>query len=111
MASRSPRCGQHHRRPHIPIALVTDTSTGIGQATALYLARHGFHVFANIRNPAKGAVALTDVLMLSDSHLRSFQLDVDDPTSQTAWSATCSNSQYDERLYYALRKLKTVEVY
>ena len=35
------------------IALVTGTSTGIGYATSLHLARHGYHVFAGMRNLAK----------------------------------------------------------
>src|SRR5262245_25132486 len=35
------------------IAVVTGTSTGIGFATSLRLARHGFHVFAGMRNLAK----------------------------------------------------------
>jgi len=35
------------------IAVVTGTSTGIGFATSVHLARHGFHVFAGMRNVAK----------------------------------------------------------
>src|SRR5262245_12805967 len=35
------------------IAVVTGTSTGIGFATSLHLARHGHHVFAGMRNLAK----------------------------------------------------------
>jgi NAD(P)-dependent dehydrogenase (short-subunit alcohol dehydrogenase family) len=35
------------------IAVVTGTSTGIGFATSLHLARHGFHVFAGMRNLGK----------------------------------------------------------
>jgi len=37
------------------VALVTGTSTGIGQSTALRLARDGHHVVATMRNPAAGA--------------------------------------------------------
>ena len=32
------------------IAVVTGTSTGIGLATSLHLARHGYRVFAGMRN-------------------------------------------------------------
>jgi NAD(P)-dependent dehydrogenase (short-subunit alcohol dehydrogenase family) len=35
------------------IAVVTGTSTGIGYATSLHLARNGYRVFAGMRNPAK----------------------------------------------------------
>src|SRR5262245_62108389 len=35
------------------IAVVTGTSSGIGLATSLELARNGYRVFAGLRNPAK----------------------------------------------------------
>src|SRR2546425_7774715 len=35
------------------IAVVTGTSSGIGFATSVHLARHGFHVFAGMRNLGK----------------------------------------------------------
>ena len=35
------------------VAVVTGTSTGIGYATSLHLARHGYRVFAGMRNLAK----------------------------------------------------------
>ena len=57
-------------------ALITGTSTGIGQATALYLARRGYHVFASMRNLEKGA-ALTDVANAERLPLEVIQLDVD----------------------------------
>ena len=39
------------------IAVVTGTSSGIGLTTSLYLAEHGYKVFAGMRNTSK-AVAL-----------------------------------------------------
>ena len=37
------------------VALVTGSSTGIGLATSLHLARNGYEVFATMRNPAPGS--------------------------------------------------------
>jgi NAD(P)-dependent dehydrogenase (short-subunit alcohol dehydrogenase family) len=37
------------------IAVVTGTSSGIGYATSLHLARKGYRVFAGMRNLAKAA--------------------------------------------------------
>jgi len=66
----------------MPIALITGTSTGIGHATALHLARHGYHVFASMRDPAaKGAATLTDAATAERLHLEILQLDVNDPPS------------------------------
>ena len=38
----------------MPIAVVTGTSSGIGYATCLHLSRHGYEVFAGMRNTEKG---------------------------------------------------------
>jgi NAD(P)-dependent dehydrogenase (short-subunit alcohol dehydrogenase family) len=40
----------------MPLALVTGTTTGIGLATALHLARKGFEVRAALRNPERGVL-------------------------------------------------------
>ena len=37
----------------MPVALVTGTSTGIGFATSIRLARQGYRVFAGMRNLGK----------------------------------------------------------
>ncbi len=52
--------------------LVTGCSSGIGRATAIYLATNDFHVFASVRR-AGDADALTDLRM---AHLRPVLLDV-----------------------------------
>lgn len=40
--------------------LITGASKGIGRATALYLAKQGFEVFAGVRNPADGETLKRD---------------------------------------------------
>jgi NAD(P)-dependent dehydrogenase (short-subunit alcohol dehydrogenase family) len=70
------------------IALITGTSTGIGQATALYLARRAYHVFASMRNLEKGA-ALTDVANAERLPLEVIQLDVDDPIARPTVRCKC----------------------
>lgn len=65
----------------MPVTLITGTSTGIGQATALYLARRGYHVFASMRNPDKGGALLRDAARKQGLNLDIVQLDVDDANS------------------------------
>lgn len=65
------------------IAVVTGTSSGIGFTTSLYLARHGYRVFAGMRNPAK-ASALEEAAAAEDLPLEVMQLDVTDAPSVAA---------------------------
>jgi NAD(P)-dependent dehydrogenase (short-subunit alcohol dehydrogenase family) len=68
------------RVTHMPVALVTGTSTGIGFATALHLARHGHRVVATMRNLAK-ARPLTDAARRERLALVVRELDVTRPES------------------------------
>ena len=63
------------------ITLITGTSTGIGQATALHLARQGHHVFASMRDPATSSAVLTEAARQEGLKLEVIQLDVNDPQS------------------------------
>jgi NAD(P)-dependent dehydrogenase (short-subunit alcohol dehydrogenase family) len=62
------------------VAVVTGSSSGIGYATALNLARSGYLTFATMRNPAKG----TDLIRAAENEklpIQVEQLDVTDPNS------------------------------
>ena len=60
------------------IALVTGTSRGIGEATAIELARRGAHVIGTMRNP-EGLDALKKGVSDAGSTLELVKLDVTDP--------------------------------
>src|ERR671935_3047583 len=62
------------------IAVVTGSSSGIGYATALQLARSGYLTFATMRNPAKG----TELIKKAETEklpIKVEQLDITDPDS------------------------------
>lgn len=59
------------------IAVVTGSSTGIGQATAVTLARAGHTVYATMRNPETGGAELRVLATRENLPLRFAPLDVD----------------------------------
>ena len=59
------------------IAVVTGTSTGIGLATAVTLARAGHTVYATMRNPKTGGEELRAIIEREHLPLRIAALDVD----------------------------------
>lgn len=62
------------------VSLVTGSSTGIGEATAIRLARAGHHTFASMRNPDAGQ-GLRELAETEALKLEVIQLDVTDPDS------------------------------
>ena len=60
--------------------LITGTSTGIGRACALRLARKGFHVWAGVRNQ-NDAASITQAANLAGHFLQPVHLDVTDSQS------------------------------
>jgi NAD(P)-dependent dehydrogenase (short-subunit alcohol dehydrogenase family) len=64
----------------MPVALVTGTSTGIGQATAISLARSGHVVHAAMRNLA-AAGELEEAAAAEGLAIRPLRMDVDDDAS------------------------------
>lgn len=66
------------------IALVTGTSTGIGLATAVTLARGGHSVFATMRNPASGAGEIRALAAAEKLPITVLPMDVDDDASVRA---------------------------
>jgi NAD(P)-dependent dehydrogenase (short-subunit alcohol dehydrogenase family) len=63
------------------VTLITGASTGLGQATALHLARKGHHVIATMRAPEHGAAALRDAAKSEGLRITVIRLDVCDPAS------------------------------
>ena len=63
------------------IVVVTGSSTGIGQATAVTLARAGHTVYATMRNPSTGGEELRTIAAKENLHFRFVALDVDSDES------------------------------
>ena len=63
------------------IAVVTGSSTGIGQATAISLARAGHSVYATMRNPDKGGDEIRAIASKEQLSLRPARMDVDSTAS------------------------------
>ena len=77
------------------IAVVTGTSTGIGLATSLHLARNGYRVFAGMRNLAK-ADALRDAAAAEDLSVEVIEIDVTSEIStKSAFEAVRSAGPVD----------------
>lgn len=75
------------------IAVVTGSSTGIGQATAVTLARAGHTVYATMRNPKTGGEELRAMAARESLSLRIAALDVDsDGAVREAFSDILSES-------------------
>ena len=62
------------------VAVVTGSSSGIGFATSLALARNGFHTFATMRNLEKSS-NITGVSRNENFPLQAIQLDVNNEKS------------------------------
>lgn len=68
----------------MPVALITGSSTGIGEATALHLARMKHRVFASMRSPESGGAALREGAAKERLNLETVRLNVDDDSSVAA---------------------------
>jgi NAD(P)-dependent dehydrogenase (short-subunit alcohol dehydrogenase family) len=77
-----------------PYVLVTGSSTGIGKACALHLAKNGFSVLAGIRRPEDAQ----KLEMIAGSNLTGLQLDIADPESVTAAAAKITEITGDSGL-------------
>lgn len=63
------------------VTLITGSSSGIGQATALHFARKGHQVFASMRNPEAGGEPLRTAAKDEGLKIELVTLDVDDADS------------------------------
>ena len=67
-------------KPGPQTVLITGTSSGIGKATALHLARRGYHVLATSRQLVR-LDELTSMAWSESLSISGYQLDVNDPAS------------------------------
>ena len=75
------------------IAVVTGSSTGIGQASAVTLARAGHTVYATMRNPQSGGGELRAIASQENLPIRLIALDVDsDQSVQSAFTTILAES-------------------
>jgi NAD(P)-dependent dehydrogenase (short-subunit alcohol dehydrogenase family) len=65
----------------MPVSVVTGSSTGIGEAIAIALARAGHTVYATMRNPQQGAQELRSIAAKENLAPRLIALDVDSDQS------------------------------
>lgn len=70
----------NHQERQIPVALVTGSSTGIGLATSLALAKENFRTYATMRNLNKSA-GITSKATKENLQLSILEMDVDDDKS------------------------------
>ncbi|MEM0990631.1 MAG: SDR family NAD(P)-dependent oxidoreductase [Pseudomonadota bacterium] len=86
-APATPRAGD----TTAPVALITGTSSGFGNATAVTLARAGFHVIASMRHinaqNAAAAAALRDLARAESLRLDVVEIDIDSDASVTSGMA------------------------
>jgi NAD(P)-dependent dehydrogenase (short-subunit alcohol dehydrogenase family) len=64
--------------PLRPVAIVTGASSGIGAATAIVLAEHGFDVALTYRSGRRRAASVAEAARAAGAQARAFELDVAD---------------------------------